>query len=519
MRKVGLVCRVCFLAALALALLAGVSSTLPAAAQDRGWSTPLDLGRGWFPDITADAGGRVHLAWASSEEDVEANQNRDIYDDLSGYDLVLYTYTDDGEAFAPTNDIIAIPWTAGSEVTRPSLWAGRDGVLHLAYRGVQVYYDRTRVENASDASFWRQPYPMNFDQVGYFSRMAMDGDGGLHLIYTENVRTPTCDNCFHVFYRNSTDNGLTWSLRSDVSLLPTGSAKPQIIIGSQENIYVVWEAGRGGATGQLFDPTTAMISFSRDRGTTWSAAHEFVVPDGEAKNITIAQDGHGRLVVVYLALPEDRVYYTVSYNQGRTWNDPKAIEGIWGGWTNYQARLDDYSMAVDSLGNVHLVLVGRVLEDQDELNLLHLTWDGVDWSEPDVITTIEGNVPEWPRIAISDGNFLHVAWFIRAEEAVFDSEQGLHNVFYSNRRISAPEIERAPFPTMTPQVFPTATAELPLPTSTPVDPSIAATDMAEAGSFSVYSERDELVQIGTAILPALLLIGIVIGVVLVVRKR
>ena len=46
-----------------------------------GWTEPALLSYGWFPDVAADASGRVHVVWSSG---------------TTGYDVVMYSSTTDG---------------------------------------------------------------------------------------------------------------------------------------------------------------------------------------------------------------------------------------------------------------------------------------------------------------------------------------------------------------------------------------------------------------------------------------
>lgn len=491
----------------------------PAAlAQSEAWSEPVLLGPGWFPEITTDQTGVVHLAWSSSitERDPTIPSLRGPA--RRGYDVVLYRYTEDGVNLSDMFDIAAFRQSEGSEVTRPSMLVDEDGTLHMTYRYNTVFYGQVPINQAADATAWRGRFQLSVDQVAYFSWIVKDSDGRLHVVFTENVRSFDCPICYHVFYRFSDDNGATWSIRSDVSSLPTGAAKPQMILDSQENLHVVWEAGRGGALGQLTEPTTVMYAASYDRGQNWTRPLEFIVPDGRAKNITIEEDGFGNLVVAWLALPENNVYYQVSSDQGRNWTDPQRLEGIRGSWAVYNSRLDQYTMTTDSAGRVHLILVGKATDERGTLDLIHLVWNGRQWSEPEIITSLLGDAPEWPRAAVNNGNELHVIYFVRDEDHIFDSDRGEYTVWYTNRILNSPKINPQPFPTPTPApvVLPTATPVIPTPT--PVDPVVYLTPVSPELTSYIYGELDDLVVMGQALIPAAVLILLVVAVIQMRRR-
>jgi hypothetical protein len=275
----------------------------------------------------------------------------------------------------------------------------------------------------------------------------------------------------------------------------------------------VWEAGRGGALGQLTEPTTVMYAASYDRGQNWTRPFEFVVPDGRAKNITIEEDRFGNLVVAWLALPENNVYYQVSADQGRTWSEPQPIEGVRGSWAVYNSRLDHYTMTRDSAGHIHLILVGKATAERGTLDLIHLTWNGLSWSEPDIITSMLGDAPEWPRAVVANGNELHVTWFVRDEDHIFDSDRGQYTVWYANRTLSSPRTVPVSFPPPTPEpvVVPTPTPVIPTPT--PVDPVVYLTPVSPELTSNIYGELDDLVVMGQALIPAAVLILLIVAVV------
>jgi hypothetical protein len=182
-------------ALLALVWLFAAPLAGPGAAQAPRWSDPVSMGPGWFPDITADQAGNVHLAWSASV--AKPNPDDPTGRSVIGYDQVMYAVESGGQWSKPI-DIVALKMNGGSEVTRPTLLADPQGILHMTYRGVFVYYSNAPVSMAGLATNWAPPYRFSEDQVSYFSRMAMDSKGTLHLVYTENVMTAACTLCYHV---------------------------------------------------------------------------------------------------------------------------------------------------------------------------------------------------------------------------------------------------------------------------------------------------------------------------------
>jgi hypothetical protein len=213
--------------------------------------------------------------------------------------------------------------------------------LRIAYTDYfRMYASVTNAEQAGSAAAWAQPQLLGTGEPVYYSRTTADGGQRLHFIYTENVYTRTCPICYHVYHRYSDDNGLTWSPPADLSRFATGAVKTQILVDHSDGLHVVWESGPGGSLGQLSGLSTVRYAASYDRGLTWTSPVEFTSPItgstvSSAKSPAIGLDGQDQLVLVWLGLPEDLVYYQLSNDQGRSWSEPQALPGLWGGQAIY----------------------------------------------------------------------------------------------------------------------------------------------------------------------------------------
>lgn len=418
--------------------------------QDQAWSRPQYLGDGWFPDITADPTGQLHTVWVSSRTDDTTHIT---------YDQVLYTTSVNGACWLSANDIVARDATGGAEATRPTILADEQGYLHLTFRNPIIHYAQTSVIVAAQSARWRTT-PISY---GYYSYLALGNQARLHLVYTQNVSSAICPICYHLYYQSSVDGGLTWSEPVDISRLPIGAVKPQLQLDAEDNLYLLWESGEGGAQGQVTEPTTINFATSSDLGVTWSLPFQLSLPQQAARQPGLGLDGKGQLVAVWLGTGDDLFYYSTSADRGRNWTSPTPIANIWGGWSLYPARLDHTVMERDDLGHLHLVLVGRTTSLQNGLDLLHLTWDGTTWSAPETIATFTTEFPEWPEITISHGNQLHVVWFTRPRAYVWSGGYN-SQVWYAARTLDSPGTTSLPWPTATP--VPTLLPCLPTTSST-----------------------------------------------------
>ncbi len=478
------------------------------------WSTPAAISplqvTGWFPDITADSTGRVHVAWAAG---------------TTGYDTVLYTSTTDGSNWSPINDIAAVPRNGtDSAATRPALWIDASGFLNLSYVSSTLYYSRAPMNSAGSATAWSSPLTLNGNQVAYFSRIIQDSHKQIHLFYTENVASNNCSQCYHLFHRVSADNGSTWTDPQDISADGTGAAKPQVIVDNNGGIYAVWESGVGGGLGQLAGPGVVKFTASYDFGKTWSTPVTLSPSTvQQANDITIGLDSNANLVVVWLAVPDNTVNYMTSTDSGRTWSRSTPIDTISGSWNVYPSKLDDYSMVSDSSGTLHLVLIGQLnstLEPtstptgptptptSQPLYVLHLTWQGNTWSEPDIVAKFTGDVPEWPRAAISNGNILNLVWFVRDQANIWNSDNAHYRIWYTRKELDAPAI-----PTVVPTIVLTPTQSEKTGVTSTAAPAVSTTDALptlapdeKLPAKAIYSEDDYISIFVKSLAPTAILI-------------
>ncbi|MBI4927032.1 MAG: hypothetical protein HY835_04650 [Anaerolineae bacterium] len=200
------------------------------------------------------------------------------------------------------------------------------------------------------------------------------------------------------------------------------------------------------------------------------------------------------------------------------------IPGVIGAAAVYKSNLDDYAMAADGDGNLHLIIVGQETAVQSTLDVLDVVWDGVAWQAPSVVAAYEGDVPEWPRVTVSRGNIVNVVWFVRAEETIWDSDNGKYRVWYARGVTSAARVNPEAIPTFTPTVEPTA---LPTQVLTPqVDAVMNANDLDTAPVSNVrpqsgdvlYSETDYVLFLAKSLIPSVIFLAGVFMVNFIRRK-
>ncbi|MFN8637424.1 MAG: sialidase family protein [Chloroflexota bacterium] len=455
-----------------LGVLLALCVLLPAAGpaqagEETGWSTPLRISGpdpragGWFPAITTDVYGHVHVVWngrAPRRPAATTLESSQRTSDAAGW--LIYAHSD-GQKWSPPSEIAAIG--EEGDALRSSLTADTSGNLHLLYRGIDLKdpkvggaenepmrYASVNALQAEWPASWSAGAQFSRRTPAYFPEITTDSRGTLHALTTE----ADAKGKYTVYYRRSEDQGKTWSLSTPIeTTLAVSRWRAQLKVGPNDDLNAVWEVvDPDEPSGR--NPVGFVYARSTDGGQSWST-RVFAPPRKDylyAKQFegtrwrlqpAVGVDGRGQIVLVWREYETDTIYFQRS-TDGVEWTAPARMGGITKG---LDRPFDRYDMALDSVGRLHLVLVAYP-DGSPIMSLLHAEWLGYTWSTPKVITrAASAPFPEWPRIAIGEGNRLHVAWFGGSIPTVDRVPIG---IWYSTKRLDQAALPVAPVPTRGP---------------------------------------------------------------------
>ncbi len=460
------------------------------------------------PSVSAIALDRHDNLWAATDQGVSF---------FDGQQWVNYT-VDDG---LPSNVVQALAVDAQGAV-----WAGTDNGLCRfdGARWTSIAAQDGLAEGAVSALMVDQAGTVwaategglgRYDEHGWQAVELPAAVAGQEItaIGQDRQVNAVCVSCADIFYRHSDNGGATWSSPVNLSNSLAGSVKPQLRLGNDGNLYVAWEEGEDWYLHEGY-PVSSMVIHSTNNGETWAAPVTLSPAQGVSQQIILGVTGNDSLVAVWRLPETDTVYYyQTSVDQGSTWSNPQPIPGViakdWGPYS-----LDGYDAATDAAGNVHMLILGRLSPFQEELGLVHLIWNGSNWSTP-VTIYASSDPPEWPRLDVGAGNQVYATWFTRDQRHLNDSERGRYRIWVSSFQADAPAITPLPFPE-----HPT----LPATPTTPAPPPATATctpftmPQSSQPPQGMTSESDEIGWLLVALSPVVLLL-LTIVLIRLVRYR
>lgn len=483
-------------------LVLAVAAPVAGATGVPGWSEPTRVSTAipgqvdWFPTVAADNFGNVHVVWNSTAYD-DGTGKFAAKDPANTLGQLAYTRWN-GSSWTPQTDL-AMVWYGFA--LRTSLATDASGRVDLVYKGwgtdelqpqagstQDLFFMTAPGSDASTVRAWTTSPRLSNGGVAYYSDVAVDSQGVIHAIWTENDALN-----YGLFYARSTNGGATWS---DPLLLSGDEAvwwyRAHLLVDQQDRLHVVYEvtgsASDNNAASDFGVTNKAVYQQSIDGGHTWTR-HDFTPLVTSQVNQTgipgpqqpvVGVDGNGTILLVYREYGTDRILYRESAD-GSRWTDPQPLPGIKSGVAR---PYDVYSTAIDSASHVHLVMVGYP-QGSSQMAVLHSVWNGQSWSQPDVIAT-PPPFPEYPRIAIGQGNQLNVVWFGGDTAAVNRTPSG---IWFSTATVDdAPRISgqalSLPAPSISQEDKITPTAQ---PTLSPKSSAIPTPDALTAAEQTTYT--------------------------------
>jgi len=236
--------------------------------------------------------------------------------------------------------------------------------------------------------------PINVSSIyknSYYPTITADSAGNLNAAWRDGAITDK-----EIMYSRSVDNGVTWSVPTNISNNSTQSFNPTITVDSDHNLFLAWED-------QLPDSTEILFSRSSDNGSTWSLPANISRNSGLSVRPRIIVDKNDNLHLAWKDsnFGSGEILYSHSTNHGESWDLPKNI-------SNNADESRNLTITVDSSNNLNIAWQDGS-SGYYEILFSRSTDNGVTWSVPITITNSSGH-SGFPNITADSAGNLYIAW-------------------------------------------------------------------------------------------------------------
>ncbi len=219
----------------------------------------------------------------------------------SGHLYVVYK-NDDAIFFADSSDF-GKSWTAPVKVsastlncTHAQVLAAPDGSINVVWQGKAskekangIFYTRS----TDGGKTFNEPVDISGTKTESSEpQLAIGHDNSLHIVWIDTLPAPAGPD---VFYSCSTDNGKTWSKIEDVSNTPGAiSRSPGIAVGEDGRIHIVWSDTSSG------DESPDVFYVWKKKGSDkWSAPEDISKDSGFSELPHVACGQNGRVYFIW----------------------------------------------------------------------------------------------------------------------------------------------------------------------------------------------------------------------------
>ena len=290
------------------------------------WSAPARLtwntGASREPVIALDSGSGVHLVW---------------WDDSPGnWEIYYKRSTNNGAVWS---GLTRLTWNMDASYYA-SIAADSSGGVYVVWTdnisgGPNICFKRSTNGGAAWSGITRLSWTTG---LSYNPQVAADSSGSVHVVWYDNVTGNG-----EIYYKRSTDGGNSWSGLTRLTWNAGWSSNPSIAAGTSGKVHIVWWDESPGNY-EIF------YKNSSDNGSSWSGIKRLTWNAWMSDFPSIAADLGGNVHIVWEDNPSGDydIFYRSSSNNGSTWSTLTRLT-----WNSGESVLP--RIAVDSGGGVHVV--------------------------------------------------------------------------------------------------------------------------------------------------------------------
>lgn len=313
---------------------------------------------------------------------------------LGHEDIYYKRSTDRGITWSSDIHLVANP----SATALPAIAV--DGpIVHVVWEDVRTDEDKIFYKRSSDNGLsWGPDVQISHGTIweSNFPSISISGSD-VHVVWEDERYGP------EIYYERSTDKGLTWGAETRLTFDPDESLRP-CVSASGQVVHVVW-------TDLLAENQQIYYKRSDDGGTTWGANTRFTTDSTKSSNPSVSSYGSLECVVWQNIRYGWEIYAKISTNAGLTWGpDIRLTENPYNSF---------YPNVTVSGANIHVVWQD-VRDGNWEIYYKLSTDAGLTWGADERLT----NAPFdsfYPSVTVS-GTIVHVNWQ--------DNRDGNYEIYY-----------------------------------------------------------------------------------------
>jgi hypothetical protein len=259
-------------------------------------------------------------------------------------DIWYVQSADGGKTWSKPVDVSSSPGTSMD----PAIDVGKDGSVVAVWTDTSgseaspdIYFSRS-----TDGKTWSKPQNLS-NSPGVSSEPDVDigSDGAIHVIYLDTSAGSNAD----VWATSSSDDGKTWSKPQNISDTPGKSMTPSIGVGPDKSANVVWiDTSSGEASPDVY------FTRSTDGGKTWSKAVDASNTPGLSADADIDVDDKGKIFITWADTAQGAknadIMVSSSADGGKTWSKPVNV-------SNTPGNSSDPAIAATGNGKVAVIWV------------------------------------------------------------------------------------------------------------------------------------------------------------------
>jgi hypothetical protein len=261
----------------------------------------------------------------------------------------------------------------------------------------EIYYKRS----TDNGMTWGSDTRLTNDEATSKYPVVVINGRNIHVVWGEH-RHGNWD----VYYKRSTDNGESWG--NDTRLTSEGwnSYRPAVAVNGS-NIHVVWMDNRDGNTKIYYKRST-------DNGESWGSDTKLTIDEAESFYPKVVVNGSN----IHVVWSDERdgnteIYYKNSNDNGENWGSDTRL-------TNDEAASINPVVAVNGR-NIHVVMTDN-RDGNTEIYYKCSTDNGESWGN-DTRLTSDGWSSSRPAVVVNGSN-IHVVWS--------DERDGNTEIYYKN---------------------------------------------------------------------------------------